>query len=30
MSINRIFDFAHKALKKYPQDDMFVTKYQGK
>ncbi len=29
MSINRIFDFAHEALKKYPQDDMFVTKYQG-
>ena len=29
MAINRIFDFAHEALKKYPQDDMFVTKYQG-
>ena len=29
MSINRIFDFAHEELKKYPQDDMFVTKYQG-
>lgn len=29
MSINRIFDFAHQALIKYPQDDMFITKYQG-
>ena len=29
MSINRIFDFAQEKLKKYPQDDMFVTKYQG-
>lgn len=29
MAINRIFDFAHEALIKYPQDDMFVTKYQG-
>lgn len=29
MAINRIFDFAHEALIKYPQEDMFVTKYQG-
>ena len=29
MSIKRLFDFAHNALEKYPQDDMFVTKYHG-
>ena len=29
MTIRRIFDFAHNALEKYPQDDMFVTKYHG-
>ena len=29
MSIKRLFDFAHHALEKYPQDDMFVTKYPG-
>ena len=29
MTIKRIFDFAHNALEKYPQDDMFVTKYHG-
>lgn len=29
MSIKRIFDFAHEALTKYPQDDMFITKYAG-
>lgn len=29
MSIKRLFDFAHHALEKYPQDDMFVTKYHG-
>ena len=29
MSIKRIFDFAHEALQKYPQDDMFITKYAG-
>lgn len=30
MSIKRIFDFAHEALKKYPQDEMFLTKHEGK
>ena len=30
MSIKRIFDFAHEALQKYPQDEMFITKYDGK
>lgn len=30
MAIKRIFDFAHEALEKYPQDEMFVTKYEGK
>ena len=30
MSITRIFDFAHLASEKYPQDEMFVTKYNGK
>ena len=29
MSIKRLFDFAHNALEKYPQDDMFVTKNHG-
>ena len=29
MSISRLFDFAHYAHAKYPQDDMFVTKYHG-
>lgn len=29
MSITRIFDFAHHASEKYPQDEMFVTKYNG-
>ncbi|KIA86099.1 AMP-dependent synthetase/ligase [Kaistella jeonii] len=29
MSIKRIFDFAHEALQKYPQDEMFITKYAG-
>lgn len=29
MSIKRLFDFAHHALEKYPQDDMFVTKNHG-
>ncbi|MBF8456607.1 long-chain fatty acid--CoA ligase [Kaistella sp. G5-32] len=29
MSIKRIFDFAHEALQKYPQDEMFITKYNG-
>jgi long-chain acyl-CoA synthetase len=26
MSAKRIFDFAHKALEKYPKEDAFVTK----
>ncbi len=30
MAIKRIFDFAHAALEKYPKEDMFVTKYNGK
>ncbi len=30
MTIKRIFDFAQFALEKYPQDEMFLTKYQGK
>ncbi len=30
MSVKRIFDFATQALKKYPQDAMFTTKYNGK
>jgi len=30
MSIRRTFDFAHNALQKYPREDMFVTKYNGK
>ena len=30
MSIKRIFDFAHETLQKYPQDEMFLTKYEGK
>ena len=30
MTIKRIFDFAKLALEKYPQDEMFLTKYQGK
>lgn len=30
MTIKRIFDFAHYALEKYPQDDMFLTKHQEK
>ncbi len=30
MTIKRIFDFAQYALEKYPQDDMFLTKYEGK
>jgi long-chain acyl-CoA synthetase len=30
MSITRIFDFAHNASIKFPQDEMFVTKYNGK
>lgn len=30
MTIKRIFDFAKYALEKYPQDDMFLTKYEGK
>ena len=29
MTIKRIFDFAHNALEKYSQDDMFITKYHG-
>lgn len=29
MSIKRIFDFAHECLEKYPQDEMFLTKYNG-
>ncbi|WP_027376396.1 AMP-dependent synthetase/ligase [Kaistella palustris] len=29
MPIKRIFDFAHEALNKYPQDEMFATKYNG-
>ncbi len=29
MTIKRIFDFAQLALEKYPQDDMFLTKYEG-
>ena len=29
MSITRIFDFAQHASEKYPQDEMFVTKYSG-
>ena len=29
MTIKRIFDFAHNALEKYSQDDMFLTKYHG-
>lgn len=29
MSIKRIFDFAHEALQKYPQEEMFTTKYDG-
>ena len=30
MTIKRIFDFAQYALEKYPQDEMFLTKYEGK
>lgn len=30
MSIKRLFDFAHNALVRFPQDDMYVTKYLGK
>ncbi|MBP0613070.1 long-chain fatty acid--CoA ligase [Chryseobacterium sp. cx-311] len=29
MSIRRLFDIAHHATEKFPQDDMFVTKYNG-
>ena len=29
MSVTRLFDFAHHALSKYPQDDALVTKYNG-
>ncbi len=29
MSIRRLFDFAHHAAAKYPQDVMFATKYHG-
>ncbi len=29
MSIRRLFDIAHHALKNFPQEDMFVTKYDG-
>lgn len=30
MTIKRLFDFAYNALEKYPQDDMFATKYNEK
>lgn len=30
MTIRRIFDIAHHAVNKYPQDDMFVTKVNDK
>ncbi len=29
MSIRRLFDIAHHALKNFPKEDMFVTKYDG-
>ena len=29
MSAKRIFDFAHKALEKYPKEDAFATKKNG-
>ncbi|MHA6697801.1 AMP-dependent synthetase/ligase [Chryseobacterium sp. A321] len=30
MSIRRLFDIAHHALAKYPNETMFATKYEGK
>ncbi|QFG53572.1 AMP-dependent synthetase/ligase [Chryseobacterium sp.] len=29
MSIRRLFDIAHHALKNFPKENMFVTKYDG-
>lgn len=29
MSIRRLFDIAHQAMEKFPNDSMFVTKYHG-
>ncbi len=30
MSIRRLFDIAHHAMAKYPNETMFATKYEGK
>ncbi len=30
MTIKRLFDIATNALEKFPKDDMFATKHQGK
>ena len=29
MSITRLFDFAHDSLKRFPKEDLLVTKYSG-